>query len=240
MLKKSRKVVALGLAATVAFAGVAMATSADDNDAGVIGNVAPKKLPKLKYKPIALKLGVTNSNNWITGTQQNPETELIRLSKNIRVNLAKAPRCSEEFGNGTPVDFARDQCPPRSYLGGGNGEVTAPGPTPLPIEKIAVMNGPGKNEVQLVTESSALGAGAPTIPGKIVGANKRGYGKALRVNAPETGALLITKFQATLLKARRVVTARCKPRKIKFQRNVTYKDGSSESVTKTMRCKVKR
>ena len=64
MFKKSRTVVALGLATSVAVTGIAVAgstTGADLNDASVVGSVSPEKLSKKKFKPVDLFLGVVNS-----------------------------------------------------------------------------------------------------------------------------------------------------------------------------------
>jgi hypothetical protein len=51
---------------------------------------------------------------------------------------------------------------------------------------------------------------------------------------------MITKFNSTVLRARKVVRARCKPKRFKTHRRVVYADGSSETVVTTQRCRVKR
>lgn len=248
MFQKSRRVVAIALTLALAGSGIAAAT-ASENDAKVQGKVAPKKLDKKKFKRVNLTLGVINSKDWITGIQENPASEFIRISKNVKINLNKRPRCTVDLPNGIPTNQARQLCPNKSVLGAGRAEVTAPasapqcGGTPCVIAtpKVTVFNGPGKNEVRLHTFHPNLGASSPVVLGRIVPARKKGYGKALSVpNAPETGAVLITKFNATLKKGTGVVTARCKPKKFKFQRTVTYSDDTRETVTKTQKCKVKR
>src|SRR5690606_18315194 len=106
---------------------------------------------------------------------------------------------------------------------------------------VSVFNGPGKNQVRLHTYDPNLGVASPVVQGRIVSAGKKGYGKALRVaNAPETGPLLIMKFNATLKKSTSVATSRCKPKTIKFERSVSYKDGTRESVSTAQKCSVKK
>jgi len=235
-------IVASGLAVTLATAGIAVAggTGAAENEAAVDGKVTPSKLDKKKFKPVNLFLGVRNSNTQIDGLQENPASEFIAISKNVKVNLSKAPRCTVPIDNGTPTAQAKAMCPKKSFLGKGDAEVTAPGPTVIAEPVVSVFNGPGKNELRLHTYDEALAEASPIVDGKIVNAPGK-FGKALDVpEAPETGGVMITKFNAKLLKARKVATARCKPKQIKYKRTVTYDDGSSESVTRTQKCKVKR
>ena len=59
-------------------------------------------------------------------------------------------------------------------------------------------------------------------------------------NSPETGALMITKFNATISKKSKAVLARCKNKNMTFQRKVTYADGSSETAETTQTCKRRR
>ena len=243
MFTKSRKVVALGVAGVLATAGIAIAggTGAEANTAAVDGKVTPAKLPARKFVPIDLFTGVRNSSSQIDGSQSNPASERISYSKNIKVDLGNAPRCTAPLPNGIPTAQARDACPPKSYLGGGEAEVVAPGGSVVAEPVVSVFNGPGRNELRLHTYDPGLGVASPVVNAKIINSPVAGYGKALNVpEAPATGAIMITKFNSHLLKARKVVKAKCKPRKFKYQRRVVYDDASSETVTKTQRCKVRR
>jgi hypothetical protein len=242
LIKKSRMIVAGGLAVVVATAGIAVAggTGAAENIAAVDGKVTPSKLSKKKFKPVNLFLGVRNSNGHIDGMQSNPASEFIAISKNVKVKLSKAPKCTAPLAPGTPTAQAKAACPGKSFLGSGVAEVTAAGPTVIAEPVVSVFNGPGKNQLRLHTYSPALGTASPVVNAKIVNAPGK-WGQALSVpNAPETGGVMITKFNAKILKKRKVATAKCKPKKIKYQRRVTYKDGSSEVVTKAQKCKVKK
>lgn len=223
--------------ASIAIAG---GTGADENIAAVDGKITPSKLSNKKFKPVASFLGVRNSKGHIDGMQSNPASERLSFSKNIKVDLSKAPRCTAALPNGSTPQFAKNACPPKSFLGSGEAEVTAPGPTVIAEPVVSVFNGPGKNQLRLHTYDPALGAAAPIVNARIINAPGK-WGQALNVpHAPETGGVMITKFNSTVLKARKVVRARCKPRRFKTQRRVVYADGSSETVTTTQRCKVRR
>jgi hypothetical protein len=55
-----------------------------------------------------------------------------------------------------------------------------------------------------------------------------------------TGALMITKFNATISKSSGAVVARCKNKNYTFQRRVTYADGSTETAETSGTCKQKK
>ena len=243
MFTKSRMIVAGGLAVMVAGAGVAVAgpTGAELNDAEVVGKVTPSKLSKKKFKPVNLFLGVVNSPDSAGNPTGNAKSERISISKNVKVKLSKAPVCTAALPNGSTPQFARNACPGKSYLGGGKATVHAPGPTLAAEPVVSVFNGPNPGQLRLHTYSPDLGAASPVVNAFIVKANQSGYGQALNVpNAPVTGALKITSFNAKIKKSTKVVSARCKPKKFKFLRRVVYTDDSSETATETQKCKVRR
>lgn len=244
MSRRPRTTVVLALLVALGSSAVALGSGADENIARVDGKVSPKKLFKKKFKRVNLFLGVRNSSHQVDGTQSNPVSELISVSKNVRVRLGRAPRCRAPLANGMPTGAARRICPRKSFLGRGKAEVTGPGasgPQVIATPRVAVFNGPGRNELRLHTYSPDLGSASPVVDARIVRAPGRAFGKALSVPvAPETGALMITKFNAKIIRKRGVTVAKCKPRRIKYRREVTYKDGSSERVVRTQRCKRKR
>ena len=105
---------------------------------------------------------------------------------------------------------------------------------------VSVFHGPDQNELQLHTYSADLGAASPVVDATIIKSNENGYGQALDVpNAPVTGALKITAFNAELFKDSKVAKAKCDPKEFKFLRQVTYQDGSSEEAKLKQKCKVK-
>jgi hypothetical protein len=243
----SRKILALGTAVTVATAGVAVGgtTGADLNDAKVVAKVKPSKLSKKKFTPVSSLLGVVNSPDSAGNEDANAKSERIAISKNIKVKLSKAPVCTAALPNGSTPQFAKNACPAKSYLGGGKATVHAPGPVLAAEPVVSVFNGPNPGQLRLHTYSDDLGPASPVVNAFIVKATQqeknKGYGQALNVpNAPVTGALKITSFEATVKRSTKVVTARCKPKKLKVLRTVVYTDDSSETATKSQKCKVKR
>ena len=136
-------------------------------------------------------------------------------------------------------------CPPKSFLGGGNATVHAPGPV-LAARPVGVgVQRPRPGPAAAPHFSPDLGPASPIVDARIVKATRaeqrQGFGQALSVpQAPVTGALKITSFNAKILKSKKVASAKCKPKKFKMKRTVTYTDGSSESVSKSQKCKVRR
>jgi hypothetical protein len=263
LFTKSRKVVALGLAAAVTATGIAVAgtTGADLNDASVVSKVTPSKLSKKKLKPINVLLGVVNSPDSAGNEDANAASERIAWSKNIKVNLNAAPKCNADLPNGVDLATAKTLCGGANrIIGKGTATVHAPGaaaqcganpanpPCKIADQTVTVFNGgganPGPGALQLHTEGD-LGGLSPTVDGRIVAANnsekRQGFGQALSVpNAPVTGTIKITSFNAKISKSSGVAKAKCAPKKFKVKRTVTYTDDSSESATKSQNCTVKR
>lgn len=253
LFNQSRKVVALGLATALVGTGVAVAgdpTGAELNEAQVVGDVTPTKLDKKKRKPVDLFLGVVNSPDSAGDPTGNAASELISVSKNVKVNLSKAPVCDEPLANGSTTEFARETCPKKSYLGGGDAVVFGPGflcnpPQDEPCKGadliVSVFNGPGPGQLRLHTydpNPDGLGESAPIVNAAIVNSDEPGFGQALSVPAaPETAFLKITEFNATVKKSTGVATARCKSKNMDFLREVTYTDGSSETAELSTKCK---
>lgn len=240
MIRKSRLIAALGMVLALVVSSLAFATGADDNTPFVDGEVKPSKLDKKKFKKVSLFLGVRNEGT-ITGTQSNPSREYISIGKNVKVNLKKAEVCTTPIPNGTPTAQARQSCPADSLIGEGEAAVESPAGQTFDLV-VSVFNGPGPGELRLHTYSEELAGASPVVPAKVVKSNAGPkFGQALDVPvAPETGALKITKFNATIGKATGVVTARCKAKQIDFLREVTYKDGSKETAELTQKCKRKK
>ena len=245
MIKKSRFVLAIGLVLALGVGSLAFADGASNNTAFVDGGVTPKKLDKKKFKPgrPAPRDSHRGHRRRQRPAGQPERVEYISYDKNIKFNFnageVSARRCASREHPG-PGGAA---CPPSSYLGSGEAEVQGPGIPPITDIVVSVFRGPAKNGIQLHTFSPTLGQAAPTVLGSVVKSNAgSSFGYALSVpNAPETGGLMITKFNATISKASKAVTARCKNKKFLFQRKVTYNDGSSETTADlSVPCKQKK
>jgi hypothetical protein len=239
-VRKTRFVVAIGAAVALGVSAIAYADGVSENDAGVEGSVSPTKLSKKEYTPVKLFTGVKT-----TGTVPgiNPEQEHVSWGKNVKIVPKAAPTCSApiEF---TSTDAARAACPGKSYVGSGKANISLPGGTIYEGITVSVFNGPGNNQVRLHTYDPRLAGATPTVFGKIV-KSKAGakYGQALQVDdapdvAGDTGK--ITAFNAELFKKSKVATARCKAKNFLWNREVTYDDGTKESVTLQQKCKRKK
>ena len=241
MIKKSRFALALGMVLSLAFAGVAFGDGATDNVAQVQGSVKPSKLDKKKYKPVNLFSGVATQTN-VTGTQANPASEYISYPKDVKFDFNAGDVCTALPPSGSTPDQAKAACPKSSYLGGGHASVQFPGLALIDDITVSVFRGPTKKGIFLHTYSPTLLAASPTVPSQIVKSNAGSkYGYALSVpNSPVTGSGMITEFNANISKASGAVLARCKSKKLAFQRKVTYTDGSTETAELTQKCKQKK
>jgi hypothetical protein len=243
VIKHGRVIAAVGVAVALGAGSLAYADGASTNDAFVDGSISPKKLDKKKFKPIELFSGVrTSVPGGVNGTQANPTTEYISYPKNGKFDLDAGSLCTTLPPSGSTTQQARDACPADSYIGAGVAEVQGPGIAPITDIVVSVFRGPDRTGIQLHTYSPTLGQAAPTVLGQIVKSDAGSqFGDALSVpHAPETGALMITKFNATVFKPSGAVLARCKNKSFTFQRRVTYNDGSTETAETTGTCKQKK
>ena len=243
MIKKSRFVLALGLVIALGLGAIAYGNGASDNQASVDGSIGKTKLPKKKADRVKNSLfsGVRTETNAPLGTQSNPHSETINYTKNVVFDLKAGSECTTLPPSGSTAQQARDACPADSYLGEGEAEVIQPNGARIQDIVVSVFKGPAQNGVQLHTASPTLQAAAPTVPGSIVKSTAGSeFGQALSVpNAPETGALMITKFNAEITKASGAVKTYCGDKTMSFQRKVEYADGSSETADTTQKCKRK-
>jgi len=244
VISKSRFVLAVGLIGALGVSSVAFgAGAADTQNAFVDGSISPTKLDKKKYKPVSMFSGVrTEIPGGVTGAQSNPLVEYISYPKNGKFDFNAGSVCTTLPPSGSTPDQAKAACPNDSFIGEGVAEVQGPGGVVISDITVSVFRGPEKNGVQLHTYSPTLLAASPTVPGSIVKSNAGSkFGQALSVpHAPETGSLMITKFNATITKQSKAILARCKSKTMTFQRKVTYADGSSETAETTQKCKQKK
>jgi hypothetical protein len=243
-LRKTRFVLAIGLVTALGAAGIAFADGASDNTETVLGKVSPSKLSKKTYKPVKFYAGVQTTTTHAVPGQQNPEQQLIEFGKNIKFDTTAAATCSAAL-NGTTTDQAKAACPAKSNIGSGTATADlGQGPTQVNDVVVTVFNGPAKNQIRLHAFSPTLGAAnTQVVLGNIVKAPSGGkYGQALNVpDAPDLGgdAFMLTKFDTTISKASKVVTARCKASKFLWHNKVTYDDGSTDVADLSQKCKVK-
>jgi hypothetical protein len=221
---------------------MALADGASDNDAFVDGKVTKTKLPKKKFVPNEMFSGVRTETHAPLGTQSNPHSETINYPKNGKFDLNAGSVCTTLPPSGSTSQQAIDACPKDSYIGKGAAEVIQPSGARISDIVVSVFKGPQKNGIQLHTASPTLQAASPTVPGSIVKSTAgKQFGNALVVpNAPQTGALMITKFNATIFKSSKAILTRCKTRNNVWQRVVVYDDGSSDTAETSQKCTVKK
>jgi hypothetical protein len=238
VLYKSRIAVAPGLVIALAASAIAFATGATDNQAFVDGKVKTTKLPKNDYVKNQLFTGVRTETSAPLGTQSNPASETINFGTDIKFNMKAGKVCSAPLPNGATPEQARSACPKDSYLGSGQAELIQPNGARISDVVVTAFHGQSKNGILLQTYSPTLGTAAPTVPGAVQKSKAGGkYGQALVVaNAPQTGTLMITKFNATIQKSTGLVLTRCKSKTIPYLRNVKYADGTSGTATTTQKC----
>jgi len=243
-LKKTRFIVATGLAAALGTAGIAFADGASENTETVTGKVAPSKLDKKTAKPVDMTTTVATTTTHAVPGQQNPEKQLIEFGKNIKFDTTKAATCSANLA-GTTTDQAKAMCPSKSIIGTGSASADlGQGPQQVTDTQVTVFNGPAKNQIRLHAFTPELGsANTQVVEGSIIKAPSGGkYGQALNVaDAPDLAGdqFMLTKFDATISKSSKVVTARCKSSKFLWHNVVTYDDGSKDTADLTQACKVK-
>ncbi len=240
-MRKTRLAASIALTVSLGAATFAYADGASENDASVLGSVKPSKLDKKKYKPINLYSGVS-TQGVVTGSQENPEQELISWGKNVKIDSKAAPTCSApiEFQS---TDAAKAACPKKSNVGSGKANIELPNGLVYNGLVVTVFNGPGKNEVRLHTYDQRLAGATPTVFGKIVKSKDgKKYGQALSVeDSPDVAgdAGKITLFDAKLSKKSGVALGVCKAKKFLWKRTVTYDDGSTETAQLKQKCKRK-
>jgi hypothetical protein len=242
-VRRIRIVVAIGMSVALGVAALAYADGASENTAYVDGSIKPAKLDVEKRTPIALFSGVRTEGP-VTGSQANPEAELIEYDAGGKWKSKAAPLCTGAIETpGLTADQARDLCPAKSYIGSGDAEVALSDTVRISDVTVSVFNGPGKNQIRLHTSSPTLGAAAPTVFGEIGKSDSKKYGPTLVVaDAPDAGgdAFMITKFNATIFKSSGISLFRCDEKHVYIRRTVTYDDGSQERAVDESKCKQKQ
>jgi hypothetical protein len=233
---------AIALSLVLGVSALAFADGATDNEAFVDGSVKPDRLPKNEYKPIELYTQVSTQGP-VTGSQANPESELIEYDKDGKWKTNKAPTCDAEI-EFESTESAKAACPPGSAIGKGEADILLAGGVSYTGLTVTAFNGPGKNEIRLHTYDPRLAGATPTVFGRIIKLSGGGkYGLALSVEdapdvAGDTG--MITRFNATISKQAGVALARCKDKKFNVRRTVTYDDGTQDVATDVENCKQKK
>lgn len=245
-MRKTRHVVALGLCASLAVSGIALADGATDNVSTVHISLSKTKLPtkKKNAKKVNLTSGVTTepTDGSSIVPDQAAEQVYIDYDKDLFVKLTGTP-CTVTL-TGTSTEQARALCPNSIVSSAGSAKARLPGATGTTFVDDVVVTafiGATPNDIRLHAATVTLGPGATqVVEGKLGKSPTKGYGTRLSVpDAPDLAgdAGALTAFQATLNKG---VTATCKDKKIKTRAEFVYDDGTKDTAEASIPCKQKK
>jgi hypothetical protein len=240
---------AVGLAAALAFAGIAAGAA---NTQTITGKVTPKKLPKKERAPVALSVNVASTNPGNPNGVPNATTLAeVDFDKDIKVQQKGLPTCDpSQFGSQTTTQDVKSACPD-SIIGSGTATVilkSGPGLPPLTVHAQTVAaNVKGK---KILLHSYTKEAGGVPLVGvfkKSTGGSK--YGQELSVPVPPLagGQGVISQFGVNTKKLTyrfhgkklSYTSSSCKDKKIKFQARFTDDQGNIATGTSTQKCKQK-
>ncbi|MEJ7875096.1 MAG: hypothetical protein WKF62_00435 [Solirubrobacterales bacterium] len=258
MIRKSRAVLAMGLALFVGISGVAIGgtTGADNQVSTVTGQVKPKALDKRQFKRVNLTAGVTTLNEDETADGTVPQQETVEVNidfdKDIRFDLPAASRCDVDEAElaGTTNAQAEALCGSNSRISS-DGDAAArfagfPNP-PFPNNEVSdfivtAFRGNDGTEVILHAFSPTLGVdNTQVVRGTIEDSPLTGFKKRLAVpDVPPVagGAGALVRFFATISRDSKTVLARCRAadREFDFRAEFTYADNSMETASDTQGC----
>ena len=223
--------------------------------------VKPGKLPKKGTKPI--KLINTITTNDVPGTFQPPKATrtILDLPKQIKVNTKAAKYCKTDaagLGSQPTVADAKRACGKKSQVSidsGSSAEVRVGGvggATVIPVD-VAAFNEKGKKLLLYSKPTGAFqGIAASILVGKLKKFNQvkgrpaaakkgsKSYKYSLDVSIPPLAAGAISFFKVTI-KSGKYLSAKCKPKKMKFQATSFFNDGPNATVTDkdVQKCKPK-
>jgi hypothetical protein len=253
---RRRYAVVLALAAAGALAVSGMALGAATSTFSF--KVSPNKVPKKKYKPVALSTDLQTS--YTNPGNANPggavERTQIFLDKNFKINPKAAKKCSANQLANQTMAGAMAACK-KAKVGKGTAQATANGAFDI-NGCVILFNGKpkgGNPTLQVFTRVQASNPsniscqdpannneGNTTIllTGVLKDASGK-YGKVLDVNhITQAAAFPLTIFK-TKIKKGNYISARCKAKNKKWnmQTRWTYNDGTKNTVKKSQKCKVK-
>jgi hypothetical protein len=253
--RKGTIVLALAVAGAVAVAGVAMAAATSS----FTFSVSPNKVPKKKFKPIALKTDLktsyTNPGNGNPGGAV--ERTQIYLDKNFKINPKAAKRCAASSLSGQTMAGAMAACS-KARVGNGTAQAVNPATKKTVFACALLFNGKpqgGRPTLQILTRVDITGkqfscsdpahntGGQTTI--LLTGVLKPASGKFGQIldvsNITKAAAFPLTDFN-TKIKKGNYITARCKSSSKKWNLQVTwtYNDKKKTTAHQTQKCKVKK
>jgi hypothetical protein len=234
MRNRTRLIGVLVIAVVGVFTAMSVAWGVNTTQT-ITGNVSPNKLPKKKFKNVALNTAVSTDTSPRGGALDPANRALIDFDDDIKFNTKGVPTCTVARISGLPAAAARDECR-RAMIGTGHATVRV-GTTPVDAT-VSAFNAKRK---KILLHADA-GFTQTVLVGKLVDSHAgRDYGKALDVNVPALpGGAAVSRFQVRV-KHGKYVRARChdKNRKLNYKGKFFF-DGYSLSASDTSSCKIKR
>jgi hypothetical protein len=247
-------VVALAAAGALAVSGMALGAATSTFSF----KVSPNKVPKKKYKPVALSTDLQTS--YTNPGNSNPggavERTKIFLDKNFKINPKAAKKCSANQLANQTMAGAMAACK-KAKVGKGTAQATANGAFDI-NGCVLLFNGKPKGGNPTLQVFTRVQASNPsTISCQDPANNNQGnttilltgvlkdasgkYGKVLDVNhITQAAAFPLTIFK-TKIKKGNYISARCKAKSKKWnmQTTWTYNDGTKHTEKANQKCKVK-
>jgi hypothetical protein len=245
-----RKYLALIVVGALTFGVVSFATAGEETQIEE-ASVKPKKLPKKKHKNIKYVNTITTFPEAATGQPKSAQRTILDFPKQFKINHKKVPYCKTDAagleGAATTQD-AIAMCGKKSRVSdpkGSSAQVmvgTGPGSAPIIID--VDVTGFNENGKKLLLYSKPTGDAAGIPASILVGKLKKSksgkkHKQALDVAIPPLAAGAISFFEVTIPKSK-YVQAKCKPKKMTWQAQTFFTDGTSTTDDYSMKCKVKR
>lgn len=245
-----RKYLALAIAGAMTVGVVSFAT-ADESIQTEVGKVKPTKLDKKKHKNVKFVNTITTFDE--PGKQQpkSAQRTILDLSKNLKFNNKKWPYCKSDAAGletAATVADAKKVCGKKSIVSEDKGSTAnvrvdlGPGNNPLLLDiQVVAFN---ENGNKLLLYSKPQGDSAQIPASILVGKLKKSksgskYGKALDVTIPPLAAGAISFFEVTIPKSK-YIQGRCKSKKMWFQAQTFFTDGTSTTDDYSKKCKQKK
>ena len=240
---------AVGLMATLAFAGIAAGAA---NTQTITGKVTPKKLPKKKRAPVALSINVASTNPGNPNGVPNATTlAKVDFDKDLKVQQKGLPTCDpSQFGSQSTTQDVKDACPD-AIIGSGTATVilkSGPGTPPLTVHAQTVAANVKGKKILLHSYTQEAG-GVPLVGSFIKSDGGSKYGQELSVPVPPLagGQGVIAQFAVNTKKLTyrfhgkklSYASSSCKDKKIRFQARFTDDQGNVATGTATQKCKQK-
>ena len=215
------------------------------------GKVTPNKLSKKKPQNVKFVNTIVTFPEADTGQPKSAERTILDLPKQFKINNKKVAYCkTDEAGleSAATTEDAVAACGSKSQVSdpkGSSAQVMigrGPGADPIIIDvEVTAFNENG-NKMLLYSKPTGDASGIPAsiLVGKLKKSKSgKKYDKTLDVSIPPLAAGAISFFEVTIKKSK-YIQAKCKPKKLQWQAQTFFTDGTDTTDTATQKCKPKK